>query len=76
VLNASNFALTAAGGLSLVILVFFYLNLAEVLVVRRDPLLAFLGLLTAAMGFAVVYPITRLGFKYLARYFDSSSARK
>lgn len=76
VLNASNFALTAAGGLSLVILVFLYLNLAEVLIVRRDPLLASLGLLTAAMGFAVVYPVTRLGFKYLARYFDSSSARK
>ena len=62
-LTASNFALTFAVGWCLALLILFYLGLAEVLLSKRDPLLTALGVIIAAVNFALGYPIARLFYR-------------
>lgn len=64
-LTAISFALTFAVGWALVILIVFYLGLANTLLTRRDPLLAALGLIIAAVNFALGYPIARLFYRHI-----------
>jgi hypothetical protein len=56
-LTPTSFALTFATGWSLAILVLFYVGLAEILIVQRDPLLTALGIIVAIVNFAMGYPI-------------------
>jgi hypothetical protein len=64
-LTAASFSLTLTTGWCLAILVLFYLGLADVLLSRRDPVLAALGLGIAGPNFVIGYPIARLCYRYV-----------
>jgi uncharacterized membrane protein len=64
-LTARSFALTFAVGWSLVILILYYSALADTLLTQKDPLLTSLGILIAAINFALGYPITMMIHKYV-----------
>jgi nitrate/nitrite transporter NarK len=59
----TSFSLTLTSGWCLAILVLFYLGLADVLLSRRDPVLAALGLGVAGLNFAIGYPIAQLPYR-------------
>ncbi|GMR11536.1 MAG: hypothetical protein BMS9Abin28_2371 [Anaerolineae bacterium] len=64
-LSARRFALTLSIGWSLAIIVFYYVGLIGVILERRDPLLAALGLLIAALNLMLGYPVARLLYRYV-----------
>jgi len=66
-LEAANFSMTFAMGMSLGILVFFYVNLAEVLISKRDPILASLGLLIAGLILGLGYLVGRIVYGLFER---------
>lgn len=64
-LSGRRFALTLSTGWSLAIIVFYYVGLIGVILERREPLLAALGLLIAALNFVLGYPVARLLYRYI-----------
>lgn len=75
-LTATSFALTFAVGWVIVILLVFYLGLANILLARRDPLLSALGILIAAVNFALGYPIARVFYRHVLTAWLERYSRK
>jgi hypothetical protein len=75
-LTASNFALTFTVGWCLAILILFYFGLAEILLSKKDALLYALGLIIAAINFALGYPLARLFYEHVFQSMIKRLSRK